>query len=252
MSNDINCAVCGEPFNQWGLNHGDMKAWETDLFKKGAGCPCCLGIVPAGSSLGATILEHVQSVFSRAEDPHSFELANTADFREDNDPLPKWEEPKEPLKKYWSCARCEVSAAVSLAAPYDGKNLSKDPIWLEWFGGEKLHYKNGGGPYTYGDVARGDGPPLEAPFTVNGLPHCPGCAKACGECGGHIFASNEDLDDVYDPGYGHLHPSDMGESVCTMCFEKLDAEQEEFAELEEEEESDEDSEAEAEDNAEER
>ncbi len=40
---DLICVKCGEPWNAYGVNHGDMKAWETDLFKKGAGCPCCKG-----------------------------------------------------------------------------------------------------------------------------------------------------------------------------------------------------------------
>lgn len=40
---DIKCVVCGEPWDSYGVNHGDMEAWEADLFKKGAGCPSCCG-----------------------------------------------------------------------------------------------------------------------------------------------------------------------------------------------------------------
>jgi hypothetical protein len=40
---DIICNMCGESWDSWGANHGDMAAWEYDLFKKGAGCPSCQG-----------------------------------------------------------------------------------------------------------------------------------------------------------------------------------------------------------------
>lgn len=41
---DVHCKVCGEPYDEYGLHHGDMLAWETDAFLKGLGCPCCQGI----------------------------------------------------------------------------------------------------------------------------------------------------------------------------------------------------------------
>lgn len=38
---DIYCSVCGEPWDIYGLSHGDVKAWEADAIKQGFGCPCC-------------------------------------------------------------------------------------------------------------------------------------------------------------------------------------------------------------------
>ena len=40
---DIKCIKCGEPWDVYGLNHGDVAAWEADSIKQGIGCPACLG-----------------------------------------------------------------------------------------------------------------------------------------------------------------------------------------------------------------
>lgn len=39
---DIKCAICGEPWDSWHVRH-DMIPWESELFRKGAGCPECGG-----------------------------------------------------------------------------------------------------------------------------------------------------------------------------------------------------------------
>lgn len=38
---DTHCAICGEPWDIYGLSHGDVKAWEADAIRAGYGCPCC-------------------------------------------------------------------------------------------------------------------------------------------------------------------------------------------------------------------
>ena len=38
---DIRCAICGEPWDAYGVFHGDMTAEESKRFLKGLGCPCC-------------------------------------------------------------------------------------------------------------------------------------------------------------------------------------------------------------------
>ena len=40
---DVKCVKCGEPWDLWGLNHGDVIAWQADMIKQGRGCPVCLG-----------------------------------------------------------------------------------------------------------------------------------------------------------------------------------------------------------------
>lgn len=43
---DITCRVCGEPWEAYGIRHGEMTPEEADKFLKGLGCPCCKGKKP--------------------------------------------------------------------------------------------------------------------------------------------------------------------------------------------------------------
>ncbi len=38
---DITCAKCGEPWDAYGVRHGDMDDEEAERFLNGEGCPCC-------------------------------------------------------------------------------------------------------------------------------------------------------------------------------------------------------------------
>jgi len=38
---DIVCAICGEPWDSYGIRHGDMTPEEAQKFLQGKGCPCC-------------------------------------------------------------------------------------------------------------------------------------------------------------------------------------------------------------------
>ena len=38
---DIRCAQCREPWDAYGVRHGDMEPGEATQFLKGEGCPCC-------------------------------------------------------------------------------------------------------------------------------------------------------------------------------------------------------------------
>ena len=53
---DILCAMCGEPWDAYGVSHGDMTSDEAARFLAGAGCPSCeFGAIPssAGDPLAA-------------------------------------------------------------------------------------------------------------------------------------------------------------------------------------------------------
>jgi len=39
---DLICNVCGEPWDSWGVSHGDMTKRERKIFYEGKGCPSCL------------------------------------------------------------------------------------------------------------------------------------------------------------------------------------------------------------------
>ena len=43
---DINCTVCGEPWDRYGLYHGDVTPGEADAILSGKGCPSCSGYHP--------------------------------------------------------------------------------------------------------------------------------------------------------------------------------------------------------------
>lgn len=38
---DISCAKCGEPWDAYGVSHGDMEPEEAERFLNGEGCPSC-------------------------------------------------------------------------------------------------------------------------------------------------------------------------------------------------------------------
>jgi len=39
---NIHCQICNEPWDDYGLRHGDVAAWEADMIRAGNGCPCCM------------------------------------------------------------------------------------------------------------------------------------------------------------------------------------------------------------------
>jgi hypothetical protein len=45
---DILCSVCGEPWDAYGVHHGDMTTDEAERFLSGEGCPACeFGAIPS-------------------------------------------------------------------------------------------------------------------------------------------------------------------------------------------------------------
>jgi len=40
---DVYCKRCGEPWDLYGVQHGDLTATERDRFWSGEGCPSCHG-----------------------------------------------------------------------------------------------------------------------------------------------------------------------------------------------------------------
>ncbi len=214
---DIKCAVCGEPWNCWGANHGDMAAWEYDLFKKGAGCPCCKG--ESDRDQEETLLEHLESIVYGSEDPDSFTRLHNLDNK------PKWEEP-EP-KKLWTCDGCGVSTIISNEIPYDGSNLPKDKSdYLRWYGGEKVYYSYGNGPFAYSSIAKEDPIDEEEYYELEGEKYCPGCASNCVKCGAVLLTGPHiEFGDTYDSGNYFPHPENPSYgSVCIDCYLELTTE----------------------------
>lgn len=210
---DINCAVCGEPWDIWGANHGDMAAWEYDLFRKGAGCPCCEG---ENKDNANNVEQHMFSVMMNSDDPDAFSLMGGMDRTN------KWIEPAP--KVLWECAHCKVQAVLSNDCPYDGDKLPKDISgFVKWHGGKKVHYKNGHGPMSYSSMAfYNEVPDAESDCIFDGKSYCPGCACACNECGTVILINGAACNiDTYGSGASFPHPGNpFWGVVCLECFER--------------------------------
>lgn len=116
---DVKCVVCGEPWDFYGVNHGDMEKWERELFKKGAGCPYCEGVVPESGHFNPETFEDIEY---GDEDPVERIFA-----WEDSvaGVAPKWERPKPVV--LWTCAGCGVQAVEDIALDnndnYDNDNI---------------------------------------------------------------------------------------------------------------------------------
>src|SRR5687767_11795428 len=101
MSADILCAVCGEPWDEYGARHDDMAPWEYVLFKKGAGCPCCEGVLPEGTKPDQHLEDHLRSVVMESEEPDEYEQLHVGHLTPHP---PKWQRPADPV--LWSCTGC--------------------------------------------------------------------------------------------------------------------------------------------------
>lgn len=108
---DVYCLKCGEPWDYWGAQHGEMKAWEWDLFRKGAGCPSCEG--RRDPNWEPNKLEH-------------FELGDLDPAERFEEPTAKWGPP--PNKVVWSCSECGLELAIPLSeSVYDGSKRVDEP-----------------------------------------------------------------------------------------------------------------------------
>lgn len=226
---DVRCAVCGDKWEQYGINHGDMAWWQADLLRAGAGCPSCEGERDGEDHFE----EFARDVVFDAYESEQFEDALHAAAA--GEAPPKWEEP-EP-KVLWTCAGCGVSAVVSNEAPYDGSKVSDDPLWFSWHGGQKTHYSHGAGPHAYSDLYDAEEPERDPPHEIAGKAYCPGCAGQCAECSASVF-SNSDLEgEAEEAGSSFPHPiNPFCGSVCYDCYCELNAEEEEEEPVEDEEE----------------
>jgi hypothetical protein len=93
---DIQCAICAEPWDMWGLHHGDVEDWHRVLFKLGAGCPCCKGQPTDEQREAAEEIEYdhaMQVIISGAWDaPDEFRAALGDPVGLSWEDRPKWSE----------------------------------------------------------------------------------------------------------------------------------------------------------------
>ena len=196
---DLYCRVCGEPWDVYGVTHGDMLKWEAILFRKGSGCPCCKGKAPDGVNAEALYEKHARSTID-TENPHEFDAANGVDA------VVSWVRPADTV--IWACAGCDAAGVKSADDDEIGWRESK--VWSKY--------------YSNAYDARQDDP-SEPPHTINGKPYCGVCAVTCdgGGCHTSIFRTSElDPGDPYAPGANLQNTGDFHSTgLCIECFEAI-------------------------------
>jgi hypothetical protein len=67
---DVYCCACGEPWDSYGMRHGDMGQPEAKRFMAGEGCPCCeFGLkAPKSPPPAAIVAQAAREVCGEDED----------------------------------------------------------------------------------------------------------------------------------------------------------------------------------------
>jgi len=128
---DTKCIVCGEPWDAYGVRHGDMLEWEADLFRKGAGCPRCEG-TPTKPFGPNTIFDFDNG----DEDPMDRIVAY-----ENQTERPIWKRPEPEI--VWACVACGVQVVINpdVSTSHEDRlewNLSHDAPATKWWRSHKF------------------------------------------------------------------------------------------------------------------
>lgn len=67
---DVICAQCGEPWEYYGIFHGDFEEEDIDPFLRGECCPCCITHPERRS--GSYEEEHWRSFMEATDDDELF------------------------------------------------------------------------------------------------------------------------------------------------------------------------------------
>ncbi len=194
---DIRCAICAEPWDSYGVSHGDMLPWETKLFQAGAGCPCCEGEQPAGVDSEAGELAHVKDALEH-DDPHAFDRLN-AILAASHPATPVWERPADPIVRACPCGKVEIKRNSDESDPVES---------LFWIG----HYDRDDAPDEWTDETEHPAmPESEAGDSIAGV-WCPRCVTTCDRCCESV-AVCDTYPDPADEYRSHV--------VCYGCLEQI-------------------------------
>lgn len=196
---DVLCFVCNEPWDSYGARHGDMIPWEYDLFRKGAGCPCCEGESQTNADDKAYNAAK-QAVFDSTDDD---ELVDN--FVHAIGKRPKWERPENPV--LWECESCRCKVVENLDLPIEGG------FELEWEFHKNVHWRV---QNSYDD------PTENPPHQIEGDAYCEVCVSLCSDCG-DTAVFNDGGPDLYGPG-GSIPTPGQGyytnHRTCMDCYEQ--------------------------------
>ena len=76
---DLYCARCGEPWDAYGVRHGDLTDEERELFLKGEGCPSCWGEEVVSRPFRAELMATLHEVLGDDLDGLAAELEDAED-----------------------------------------------------------------------------------------------------------------------------------------------------------------------------
>lgn len=192
---DIKCTVCGEPWDAYGITHGDMAPWEARLFKQGAGCPSCEGVEPDPPFEPMTFADIENGDEDPIERLHAYE--NRAQ-------RPRWERP--PLVTLYSCECCGTKVSEDPGAETDD-----DVIVVH--GRESYALER---DYASEEIRSG--------VDLQGHRVCPACVETCSECGKQLCGALSD--DPYDGLFSAPRPGDPygRDVVCIDCLADAESE----------------------------
>lgn len=198
---DIRCVVCGEPWDAYGVRHGDMLPWEATLFRAGAGCPSCEG-TPNGWK--------PEGIFDLANGDEDEMVRLIAAERVADGTAPKWERPADPV--HWTCDGCGVEVITDLDVCDPSEALEyRVPFKSKAHGWYSSH------PFN----RHGDPEKTPAHTFEHGAKVCEFCLEHCTECG-CALSSHLELEQ-YDDGNSLQSPADPYHSVvCEDCLSKVE------------------------------
>jgi hypothetical protein len=210
---DIYCVVCKEPWDAYGVNHGDMLAWEAKLFRQGAGCPCCKGERPDPLPPFEGLFDFDNGDGDPMDRVYARELAEQGN-------APAWKEPEPTV--LWTCGGCGVQVVRDESECWlDGTTLKGEPIQYRVPAGAKCRKW-----YHSHNFDRGE-PTAEPAATLSGEPVCEFCLSHCDRCGANL-CSHLDYGDTYDEGNAFSHESHGYDSLfCVDCYSEICSEEEE-------------------------
>ena len=240
---DIKCVVCSEPYDAWGVNHGDMTRWQAILFKQGAGCPSCEGVSPfehptdleklAGTGDEEQLAVLQDRLLLNPDEDGDLDLLSRLMDEDGSGPpnhsRPKWVQPAP--KVFWTCTGCDVSVIVDPDDDYpDGPLVLSEGQHgeLSYSGGKSVHYLYGHA-YAYADYPEQDAPDEKAPFYLdigNGPePYCAGCVQTCdgSGCDTPIFSRSDlEVGDTHATGSSFMPPGkyNKDDALCIDCYEQ--------------------------------
>jgi hypothetical protein len=187
---DIKCVRCGEPWDAYGVAHGDMLPWEAALFKRGAGCPSC-----EGKSNGWEP-QTIDDVENGDGDPMERIAAH------ENGAAIAWKRPADPV--HWTCDGCGVEVVTDLDTNELEYRVPFGAKCRQWYASHRFDR----------------GAPEKEPAHVFGeWKVCEFCLDRCADCGTEI-STHLEFGDPYADGYAFPQPGSYTDSVCTDCFEQ--------------------------------